>query len=89
MFTLIILNFTEKNDYDIASDVARYSGLPDRRASPAEHYRLTQRLYGLACKGSPVMITDALLAFGSLGLTAAVAIGVRFGFRRGRNLGEP
>jgi hypothetical protein len=35
------------------------------------------------------MITDALLAFGSLGLTAAVAIGIRFGFRRGRDLGEP
>lgn len=35
------------------------------------------------------IITDALLAFGSLGLTAAVAIGIRFGFRRGRDLGEP
>ncbi len=35
------------------------------------------------------MITDALLAFGSLGLTTAVAIGIRFGFRRGRDLGEP
>ncbi len=35
------------------------------------------------------MITDALLAFGSLGLTAAVAIAIRFGFRRGRDLGEP
>jgi hypothetical protein len=35
------------------------------------------------------MITDALLAFGSLGLTAAVAICIRFGFRRGRDLGEP
>jgi hypothetical protein len=35
------------------------------------------------------MITDAVLAFGSLGVTVVVAIGVRLGFRRGRKLGEP
>ena len=35
------------------------------------------------------MITDAVLAFGSLGVTVVVAIGIRFGFRRGRDLGEP
>jgi hypothetical protein len=35
------------------------------------------------------IVTDAVLAFGSLGLTAIVAIGVRLGFRRGRKLGEP
>lgn len=28
---------------------------------------------------------DALLAFGSLGLTLAISIGVRIGFRRGRD----
>jgi hypothetical protein len=35
------------------------------------------------------MITDAVLAFGSLGLTGIVAVGIRFAFRRGRKLGEP
>jgi hypothetical protein len=35
------------------------------------------------------MITDAVLAFGSLGLTCIVALGIRFTFRRGRKLGEP
>jgi len=35
------------------------------------------------------MIADAILAFGSLGLTAIVSVGVRFGFRRGRKLGDP
>ncbi len=35
------------------------------------------------------LVTDAVVAFGSLGLTTAVAVGIRFGFRRGRDLGEP
>ncbi len=35
------------------------------------------------------MITDAALAFGSLGITAITALGIRLGFRRGRELGEP
>jgi hypothetical protein len=35
------------------------------------------------------LVTDAVLAFGSLGLTSVIAIGIRFGFRRGRDLGEP
>lgn len=35
------------------------------------------------------IITDAMLAFGSLGLTGIVAVAIRFGFRRGRQLGEP
>lgn len=34
-------------------------------------------------------ITDAILAFGSLGATALIAIIIRFFFRRGRKLGEP
>jgi hypothetical protein len=35
------------------------------------------------------MMVDLALAFGSFGLTAAVALGIRFGFRRGRRIGEP
>jgi hypothetical protein len=35
------------------------------------------------------IVTDAVLAFGSFGLTVTVAFGVRLGFRRGRKLGEP
>jgi hypothetical protein len=35
------------------------------------------------------IVTDAVLAFGSLGLTGIVAGAIRFGFRRGRKLGEP
>jgi hypothetical protein len=35
------------------------------------------------------MITDAILAFGSLGLTCIIAFGIRFTFRHGRKLGEP
>lgn len=32
--------------------------------------------------------TDALLAFGSLGITLLVALLIRIGFRRGRNIGD-
>jgi len=35
------------------------------------------------------IVTDAMLAFGSLGLTGVVAVAIRLGFRRGRKLGEP
>jgi hypothetical protein len=35
------------------------------------------------------LITDTILAFGSFGLTTAIALVVRFSFRRGRELGEP
>jgi hypothetical protein len=31
------------------------------------------------------LTVDAILAFGSLGLTVLVAIGLRLGFRRGRD----
>jgi hypothetical protein len=32
---------------------------------------------------------DAILSFGSLGLTLLIALGIRIGFRRGRDAGEP
>jgi len=35
------------------------------------------------------MITDAVLAFGSLGITVVIAFGLRLGFRRGREAGDP
>jgi hypothetical protein len=31
---------------------------------------------------------DVILAFGSFGLTVLVALGLRIGFRRGRDLGD-
>jgi hypothetical protein len=31
---------------------------------------------------------DAILAFGSLGLTIIIALGIRIGFRPGRDIGE-
>jgi len=31
---------------------------------------------------------DAILAFGSLGLTILIALGIRIGFRPGRDMGE-
>lgn len=34
------------------------------------------------------LMTDAVLSFGSLGLTLAVAFGLRIGFRRGRDIGD-
>ena len=34
-------------------------------------------------------VTDAVLSFGSLGVTFLMALGLRIGFRRGRNAGEP
>jgi hypothetical protein len=32
---------------------------------------------------------DAILAFGSLGITLVIALAIRIGFRRGRPAGEP
>jgi hypothetical protein len=32
---------------------------------------------------------DAILAFGSLGLTLLIAMVIRIGFRRGRDAGDP
>lgn len=32
---------------------------------------------------------DAILSFGSLGLTLLIALAIRVGFRRGRDAGEP
>jgi hypothetical protein len=32
---------------------------------------------------------DAILAFGSLGLTVLIALGIKIGFRPGRGIGEP
>jgi hypothetical protein len=34
------------------------------------------------------VITDAVLAFGSLGITLALAFSLRLGFRRGREAGD-
>jgi len=34
-------------------------------------------------------VTDAVLSFGSLGATVLIALGLRIGFRRGRNVGAP
>lgn len=34
------------------------------------------------------IVTDAVLSFGSLGLTLLVALGLRVGFRRGRDIGD-
>jgi hypothetical protein len=34
-------------------------------------------------------VTDAVLSFGSLGVTFLIALGLRTGFRRGRDVGEP
>jgi hypothetical protein len=34
------------------------------------------------------LAVDAILALGSLGLTVLVAIGLRVGFRRGRDYGD-
>lgn len=31
---------------------------------------------------------DAILAFGSLGLTILIALGIRIGFRPGRDIGD-
>jgi hypothetical protein len=35
------------------------------------------------------LVTDGILAFGSLGATLALAFGLRLGFRRGREAGDP
>ena len=34
-------------------------------------------------------VTDVVLSVGSLGVTFLVAVGLRAGFRRGRDVGEP
>jgi hypothetical protein len=34
-------------------------------------------------------VTDVVLSFGSLGVTFLLALGLRIGFRRGRNIGQP
>jgi hypothetical protein len=33
-------------------------------------------------------VTDAILSAGSLGLTVLIALGLRIGFRRGRDVGD-